>query len=197
MTSDQRHRAGQRRRHRQLAVFGVLGQGGADGEEADRQDRHEQRLGEVDEDVGAERVGGEQAGDRRVERRVAGEEGAHPLARPFAGFRPEGGADGEGAEQQAGPGDEDVVEDRGRELVAAEQRHRQRVAEVAGVDAEHRADHRPDLGPGEVQDPGRHAARRAARPARRRRCPARRPTPWLTSMWLAARLKKITGGSST
>ena len=126
-------------------MLGVLRQGGADREEADREDRDDQDLREVDEDVGGERFRCEQAGDRRVERRVAGEEGADALPRRFAGPGAEGGADREGAEQQAGAGDEDVVEDRGRELVAAEQRHRQRVAEVAGVDAEHGADHGADL----------------------------------------------------
>ena len=45
----ERDRPGQRRRHRQLAVLGVLGQGRADGEEAERQDRDQQRLREVDE----------------------------------------------------------------------------------------------------------------------------------------------------
>ena len=107
-------------------------------------------------DVGRQRLRRQQAGDRRVERRVAGEEGAHPLARAFAGLGAEGGADREGAEQQAGPGDEDVVEDGGRELVAAEQRHGQRVAEVAGVDAEHAADHGADLEAGQPQDAARH-----------------------------------------
>ncbi len=49
---------------------------------------------------GASAARGQQAGDRRVERRVAGEEGTHPLARALAGAVAEGGADGKGAEQQ-------------------------------------------------------------------------------------------------
>jgi hypothetical protein len=102
-------------------MLGVLCQGRADGKEAERQHREDEDLRGIDEDAGSEDIGGEQAADRRVERRISGEESADAVARTFSGFGAEGGANGEGAEQQAWRGDEDVVEDCGRQLVAAEQ----------------------------------------------------------------------------
>jgi hypothetical protein len=139
--------------NRQLAVLGVLGEGRADREEAERQDRHQQGLREVHGDVGSDRIRRQQAGDRGVEGRVAGEEGAQPFARPFAGPGAEGGPDREGAEQKTRTGDQDVVEHGGRELIVTEQSDGQRVAEVPGVDAEHHAHHRSGPGSRQLQDP--------------------------------------------
>ena len=96
-----------------------------------------------------------------------------------------------------GRADGDVEEDRGGELVPAQQGHGHRIAEVGAVDRHHGADDGAGLLAWQLEDaagdePGKEGGERDREGTR----PSAIPMPWSRSTSVEARLKKTTGGAA-